>query len=51
MTRISTVEDVIAHLKTMPPNSPVYFDCPYCGKANSFNRVGVAVMVTTQEPK
>lgn len=46
--RIATAKDVIATLAKMPADSPVYFDCPSCGKANGFHRLSIAVMVTTE---
>jgi hypothetical protein len=52
--RVATASDVIAHLSKMPPDSPVYFDCPHCGRANGFHHIGIAIMVTTrdiQEPR
>jgi hypothetical protein len=46
--KVATVKDVIAHLSKMPSDSPIYFDCPHCGKANGFHHLGIAVMVTTR---
>ncbi len=49
--RVASAGEVIAHLQKMPPDAPVYFDCPHCGRANGFAQLGIAVMVTTaQEP-
>ena len=47
--KIATAKDVIEQLSRMPPGSPVYFDCPHCGKANGFHHLGIAVMVTTKD--
>ena len=47
--KVATTADVIAQLQKMPPDAPVYFDCPNCGKANGFNHLGIAAMVTTKE--
>jgi hypothetical protein len=46
---VATAKDVIAHLSKVPSDSPVYFDCPHCGKAGGFHHLSIAVMVTTRE--
>lgn len=48
-TKVATAKDVIKHLSSMPPATPVYFDCPNCGRANGFHHLGIAVMVMTKE--
>jgi hypothetical protein len=47
--RIATAKDVIEYLSKMPADSPVYFDCPNCGRANGFHHLGIAIMITTKE--
>jgi len=46
--RVSTVAEVIELLKRLPPDIPVYFDCPNCGKANELSRVSVCAVVATK---
>lgn len=45
--KVGTAKDVIEGLSKLPPDAPVYFDCPHCGKSGGFHRVSIAVMVTT----
>jgi hypothetical protein len=46
--KVSTVADVIKSLQQMPQDAPIYFDCHFCGKSNGFQKLGIAVMVSTK---
>lgn len=48
-TRITTAAELIEHLKKVPSSSPVYFDCPYCGRANGFHKLSIGVLLQTEK--
>ena len=45
-----TVSACIEKLKEMPQDTEVYFDCGFCGRANSFQKVGTVVLLQTVVP-
>lgn len=47
-SKVANAADIIKMLSALAPDTPVYFDCPSCGRANGFAHIGIAAMVTTE---
>jgi transcription elongation factor Elf1 len=45
-----TVREVIEQLSKLDPELPMFFDCPFCGRANLFSTAKKCAVIET-DPK